>query len=111
MLEMFEGAFGFDNTIDFDTSKVSNMRSMFSGAVNFNQPVSNLDTSSVTTMSAMFARASNFNQPVPFDTSKVDKFGLQYMFSGASSFNQNLDTFDTSLRHLRKRLEKPSRNL
>jgi len=93
---MFEGAYQFDSTIDFDTSKVSNMRGMFSIARQFNQPVSNFDTSSVTRMDIMFSRASNFDQPVPFDTSKVDKFGLQYMFHSASSFNQNLDTFDTS---------------
>ena len=38
------------------------MWSMFQGAVSFNQDVSNFDTSSVTSMSYMFNYASSFNQ-------------------------------------------------
>ena len=45
------------------SSAVSSMKSMFSGATSFNQPIQ-WDTSSVTTMESMFSGATSFNQPI-----------------------------------------------
>ena len=47
-----------------DTSKVTDMSSMFSGATAFNQPIGNWDTSKVTNMKNMFKGAESFNQPI-----------------------------------------------
>lgn len=68
-----------------DTSRVTNMGSMFSGAIAFNQPIGNLDTSNVTNMVNMFREARNFNQPIgSWDTSKVTD--MDGMFEGATSY-------------------------
>ena len=82
---------------NFNTSKVTNMNSMFCGAESFNQPLE-FDTSRVTDMGYMFYEASSFNQSLgdKFDTSMVTD--MCYMFSNASSFNQSLgDKFNTSM--------------
>ena len=78
-----------------DTSNVTDMSRMFSGAESFNQPIGNWDTSKVTDMASMFEEAKVFNQPIGnWDTSKVTK--MSYMFSGASTFNQPISKWDTS---------------
>ncbi|MFW6285665.1 MAG: BspA family leucine-rich repeat surface protein [Nanoarchaeota archaeon] len=81
------------NILHWDTSSVTNMRTMFSGANSFNQPLDNFDTSSVTDMSYMFFLATSFNQSLNFDTSSVTN--MSYIFGDANSFNQPLN-FDTS---------------
>jgi len=48
----------------------------------FNQPIT-MDTSKVTDMNSMFAYAKSFNQPITMDTSKVTT--MQYMFTGATA--------------------------
>lgn len=80
-------------SLNFDTSNITNMRSMFSHASIFNQPL-HFDTSKVTNMSCMFFRAKKFNQPLHFNTKNTLSMGS--MFHGASKFNQCLDSFDTS---------------
>ena len=78
-----------------DTSNVTDMSRMFSGAESFNQPIGNWDTSKVTDMSSMFSVAKSFNQPIGnWNTSKVTK--MSYMFFGAESFNQPIGNWDTS---------------
>ena len=79
----------------WDTSKVTDMSDMFSGASVFNQNISNWNTSNVTSMRGMFARASVFNQDIGnWDTSKV--IFMDSMFYNASVFNQNISNWDTS---------------
>ena len=46
----------------WDTSKVTAMQSMFSGARSFNQPLRHWKTSNVRDMSQMFWDARSFNQ-------------------------------------------------
>ena len=65
---MFKGALYFNNGIDndigslnFNTSKVTNMSDMFNGAQNFNKDIGNWDTSIVTDMTNMFKDAKSFN--------------------------------------------------
>ncbi|MDQ0567914.1 surface protein [Mycoplasma yeatsii] len=82
----------------WDTSNVTNMKSMFQNAKFFNQPLGDkFNTSKVTNMHAMFQGAHNFNQALgdKFDTSNVTD--MSYMFKGAESFNSSLgNKFDTS---------------
>lgn len=92
MYGMLRHAKAFNHPVNFDTRNVESMSMMFSVAEAFNQPV-NFDTSKVTSMYGMFDNAIAFNQPVNFDTSKVTNMGG--MFIGATSFNQPIN-FNTS---------------
>ena len=83
---------------NFDTSKVTNMNSMFSGMSNLTTlDLSNFNTSKVMNMAAMFYVTSNLAMLnlSNFDTSKVTNMGL--MFSGMYNLTSlNLSSFDTS---------------
>jgi hypothetical protein len=63
-LRMFSGSGISTNPAmnNWNTSIITNMQEMFSGATNFNQNIGNLDTNDVFSMNGMFYRASNFNQ-------------------------------------------------
>ncbi len=96
MSTMFSGAAAFDQPLNsWDTGKVTDMSAMFSGASTFNQLIDNWNTHNVTDMSDMFHNALAFNQPLnSWNTSNVTD--MSAMFSGASAFNQPLDNWDTS---------------
>jgi len=66
----------------FDTSKVTEMYHMFSGATAFNQLLS-FDTSKVWDVRGMFYNAKAFNQALRFDTSKAT-WANRDMFYGTS---------------------------
>ena len=83
---------------NFDTSKVTNMSSLFSSANCENcteLDLSNWDTSNVTNMSSMFSNFSCSSTTFTikgledFDVSKVEK--MDYMFSGFMEFKGNFD--------------------
>jgi len=80
---------------EWNTSNVTNMRSMFNRADSFNQDISTWDTSSVQDMFAMFFSADSFNQDISsWDTSNVTN--MRSIFNSASSFNQDISSWDTS---------------
>ena len=83
---------------NFDTSKVTNMASMFNAMPKLTSlNLSNFDTSKVTNMSYMFSAIRNLItlNLSNFDTSKVTN--MQYMFAGMRNLTAlNLSNFDTS---------------
>ena len=79
----------------WDTSKVTNMRSLFEDEDRFNDDISNWDTSNVTDMSQMFYDASRFNQPLEkWNVGNVTN--MCAMFGYANKFNQPLEKWDVS---------------
>jgi surface protein len=88
----------------WDTSAVTTIASMFSGASAFNngdpgnsgaKPLNSWDTSKVTAMNDMFNLATAFNQDVSgWDTSRVTS--MKNMFALALLFNQNIGTWNTA---------------
>ena len=78
----------------WDTSNVTDMSGMFSGAKSFNGDISSWDTSSVNDMSDMFWNAKSFNGDISqWDTSLVKYMGG--MFTDATLFDSNLSGWDT----------------
>ena len=66
----------------YDTSKVTNMGSMFEGCTNL-EAIPLLNTSNVTKMYSMFKNCSSLTSVPPLDTSNVT--GMSSMFSGCTS--------------------------
>ena len=87
---MFSGGFEGGDITQWDTSSVTDMRSMFSNTTFFNQDINQWDTSSVTDMAYMF-NGTNFRTYIgDWDTSSVTD--MRSMFQHASNFNENIDT-------------------
>ena len=79
----------------WDTSEITNMRSLFIDKANFNGDLSRWDVSSVTNMYAMFAEATSFNGDLSqWNVSNVTTMG--YMLAKATSFNGDLSQWDVS---------------
>lgn len=99
---MFQFATSFNNNgnsdIDnWDTSKVTKMDFLFSGAKDFNQDISSWNTGLVTNMASMFAGnggvAMAFNQPIgSWNTSNVTN--MSNIFTRCDSFDQNLSNWN-----------------
>ena len=100
MNSMFRNMFNLTslNLSNFDTSKVTNMYGMFDGMHNLaNLNLSNFDTSKVTNMGSMFLNIKSLTSLnlSNFDTSKVTN--MEFMFAGMSSLiTLDLSNFNTS---------------
>jgi flagellin-like protein len=78
-----------------DTSSVTNMEGVFSGASKFNQSLNYWDTNKVTNMNGMFYQASNFNQSLnDWNTSSVTD--MARLFQYTQHFYSNLSNWDVS---------------
>jgi surface protein len=93
-----EATYGHIST--WETSGVTYMNSLFSGASSFNEDIGAWDTSGVTSMVRMFYYASAFNQPLgDWEVENVED--MSEMFKRASSFNQPLGEWQLgSVTHL-----------
>jgi surface protein len=73
-------------SLNWDTSKVTQMVQMFYGCYFFNQPLNNFNTSLVSNMLSMFGFCYSFNQPLnAWNVEKV--VTMNNMFQSAVSFN------------------------
>lgn len=95
MAALFANAKYIPDVTHWNTSRVTNMNSMFYGALSFNQPIGQWDVSSVTSMIRMFSHSREFNQPIgDWKTGRVtNMFG---MFDFADRFNQPIGDWDVS---------------
>jgi len=81
--------------LNWNTTMVNDMSSMFNLAESFNQPIGTWNTANVTTMYGIFTRATYFNQPIGnWNTTNVTT--MSYMFAGALHFNQPIGNWNTS---------------
>jgi surface protein len=95
MSTMFYGAISFNQNIgSWNTSNVTNMSNMFQSATSFNQDIGSWNTSNVTNMSSMFRSATSFNQDIgSWETDNVTN--MSNMFRSATSFNQDIGSWET----------------
>ena len=87
MKSMFMNSTTFNADISsWDVSTVTDMENMFNNASAFNQDISGWDVSNVTNMGAMFFRATSFDQNIGgWDVS--NSTAMYHMFNEASAFN------------------------
>ena len=92
--------FGDDGNFNWiDTSKITDMSSLFDNAINFNGDISRWDVSNVTNMDSMFW-GSKFNRDISkWDVSNVTN--MEFMFA-SSKFNGDISNWDVrNVEHMR----------
>ena len=89
------GASSFDLS-SFNTSNVTDMRSMFSGAKATTLDISNLDTSNVANMSYMFGNLKNVTSLDLSNLNTSNVTDMSGMFFATNTTYLNLSDFDTS---------------
>ncbi|KAH8060766.1 hypothetical protein JL721_8982 [Aureococcus anophagefferens] len=79
----------------WDTSRVTDMATLFQETASFDEPIGGWDTSKVTDMSFTFDAAAAFDQDIgAWDVSSVTD--MYETFDGATIFNQDIGGWDTS---------------
>jgi surface protein len=100
MSRIFAHAESFNQDIScWNVSAVTNMNALFESASSFNRDISQWDVSAVTSMDSMFYRAQNYtNNDVPLNwgNKTANVITMSGMFESASSFNQNISSWDVS---------------
>ena len=96
MRSLFKDKRNFNDDISkWDVSNVTDMTSMFNSVWAFNQPIGSWNVSSVTTMEFMFYNAPAFNQPIgSWNVSNVTN--MSWMFYGTAAFNQPIGSWNVS---------------
>ena len=96
MSSMFSNALAFNQDISgWDVSGVTDMSRMFSNATSFNQDIGAWNVSNVGSMVAMFNQATSFNQDI--GEWKVDSVTtMEFMFNNAAVFNQDLSSWNVN---------------
>uniref|UniRef100_A0A6C0ISV3 BspA family leucine-rich repeat surface protein n=1 Tax=viral metagenome TaxID=1070528 RepID=A0A6C0ISV3_9ZZZZ len=101
MNSMFQNAISFNQNIGgWKVNNVTTMTGMFQGATIFNNGGNNLISSwtapKCTSYTAMFQSDTSFNQPLTnlVDTSGVGGCVMNSMFQNATSFNQNIGSWN-----------------
>lgn len=91
MASMFQGCSllkGNGAMSNWEMGNVTNMSSMFGGAVEFNQDITNWEVSNVTDMSGLFEGGSSFNQSLGgWNVSQVSDMNDIFTLSGLSDTN------------------------
>ena len=99
---MFRGAISFNQPIgNWDVSNVRNMSHMFSGAISFNQDLNGWGK--LSGFNGMFYGATSFNSPIgkcklsSTSTGHItSSTSMENMFREATSFNQDISSWDVS---------------
>ena len=96
MRRLFQGNAEFNEPLnDWNVSNVINMDFMFAGCNEFNHPLDSWNVSNVTTMTYMFHECDEFDQPLNnWIVSNLKN--MEYMFQSCGEFNQPLDKWDVS---------------
>lgn len=96
MTSMFEGAIKFNSYIGlWNTANVRTMNSMFKYAQEFNEYIGGWNTANVTDMNNMFDGARKFNQVINHWNMK-NVTSTASMFLNATNFNQDIGLWNTS---------------
>ncbi|ACU78842.1 BspA family leucine-rich repeat surface protein [Mycoplasma mycoides] len=98
MNSMFYNTTWFNNPaiLKWDTSKVTDMGEMFAYSKGFNHDLSNWDVSNVTNMEQMFANSTTFNngnKPLEWGPKLKKIKNMKKMFKDAKAFKQNLNSW------------------
>jgi surface protein len=80
----------------WDTSNISDMSYMFSGASKFNGDISKWNTGKVQIMQYMFQNATSFTGELLVNWNTFNVHDMSHMFDGATNFNQDIDSWNTS---------------
>ena len=76
MSSMFKNNKSFNEKLEWDTSQVVDMSNMFKNATSFNQSVENWNVTKVINMKSMFKNANKFEQNIPWETKVIFDYNI-----------------------------------
>ena len=94
-LSLIELVLQYGHISYWDTSNVTNMKSLFKDCYNFNDNIERWDVSNVISMEELFCQCKSFNQNISkWDVSNV--ININSMFQQAYSFNQYINNWNVN---------------